>query len=412
MKKITILLLSALTCAACSKEKLDWGQTTTEQGTLSFRLNPTGEFIQTAQSKATTSTVDVNQFTLAIKNAEGSTVESWDRFADVPSVISLDKGDYTLEASSPDTKPAAFNQPIYAGSQAFTIEPSKLASVEVNCKLSNMKVEVTYTDSFLAEITDFVVVVSISKDDDGFLTFTRETTDAGYFQVAPLTIQIEGKRVLDGSEVIETAYISEVAAQDFHRIRLNAVETGNLQASIQIDYTTNDKEVNIEIPGEDEETQTPDDPDDPDPTPGSDTPTISGAGFDEPLVLTDAQAGNNPTVDITVATPGSTIAELWVEIDSPELGEELLSAMGLYGPFDMANLTSGSDTETILNELGLIDKNDPIKGKTTYTFSIGTFMQFLTAGDSGSLDHKFHIRVKNAEGVDNSATLTIRRTVD
>jgi len=406
-KTFSILLISALICAACSKEKLDMGQKTNEQGNLSFRLTPVGEFIQTSTSKAATKAADVSEFTLAIKNAEGTTVASYDRFADAPSVIALDKGSYTLEASSPGTKPAAFDQPIYAGSQAFTIEPSKLSSVEVNCKLSNMKVEVSYTDAFLAEITDFVVVVSISQEEDGFLTFTRETTQAGYFKVAPLTIQVQGRRVLDGSEINQTVHIDEVAAQDFHSIRLNAVETGNLQAGIEIDYTTNDKHVEIEIPGEDENDPTPG------PTPGGDDkdlPTISGLGFDTPLVLTDAQAGENPAVDITVATPNSTIAELWVEIDSPELGEELLGAMGLYGPFDMANLTPGSDAENYLNDLGLIDKNDPIKGKASFTFSIGTFMQFLTAGDNGSLDHKFHVRVKNAAGQETSATLTVRRT--
>ena len=407
-KTFSILLISALICAACSKEKLEYGAKTSEQGNLSFRLTPVGEFIQTSTSKAATKAADVSEFTLAIKNAEGTTVASYDRFADAPSVIALDKGSYTLEASSPGTKPAAFDQPIYAGSQAFTIEPSKLSAVEVNCKLSNMKVEVSYTDAFLAEIADFVVVVSISQEEDGFLTFTRETTGAGYFKVAPLTIQVQGRRTLDGSEINQTAYINEVAAQDFHSIRLNAVETGNLQAGIQIDYSTNDKHVEIEIPGEDEE-------DPKDPTPGPDPgdqnkPTISGQGFDTPLVLTDAEAEAGPAVDITVATPGSTISELWVEIDSPELDKELLGNMGLYGPFDMANLTPGSDAETYLHDLGLIDKNDPIKGKASFSFSIGTFMQFLTAGDSGTLDHKFHIRVKNADGTETSATLTVRRT--
>ncbi len=410
-KTFTILLIAALACAACSKEKLDLGQKTDERGSLSFRLKPVGEFIQTSpsSSQAQTKAADVSDFTLAIKNAEGTTVASYERFADAPSAIALDKGNYTLEARSPGTKPAAFDQPVYAGSQSFTIEPSKLSSVEVNCKLSNMKVEVTYTDAFLAEVTDFVVVVSISQQDDGFLTFTRETKAAGYFDVAPLTIQVQGRRVLDGSEINQTARIEEVAAQDFHSIRLNAVETGNLQAGIQIDYSTNDKHVEIEIPGEDEEEPTPG------PTPGPDPddqnkPTISGQGFDAPLVLTDAQADAGPTVDITVATPGSTIAELWVETDSPELDEELLGAMGLYGPFDMANLTPGSAAETYLSDLGLIDKNDPIKGKASFTFSIGTFMQFLMAGDTGSLDHEFHIRVKNAAGAEQSATLTVRRT--
>ena len=37
-------------------------------------------------------------------------------------------------------------------------------------------------------------------------------------------------------------------------------------------------------------------------------------------------------------------------------------------------------------------------------------MQFLMAGDTGSLDHEFHIRVKNAAGAEQSATLTVRRT--
>ena len=107
-KTFTILLIAALACAACSKEKLDLGQKTDERGSLSFRLKPVGEFIQTSpsSSQAQTKAADVSDFTLAIKNAEGTTVASYERFADAPSAIALDKGNYTLEARSPGTKPA------------------------------------------------------------------------------------------------------------------------------------------------------------------------------------------------------------------------------------------------------------------------------------------------------------------
>lgn len=410
MKRIlSILAISALAFSACTeKEKFNGGPGSKgDLGSISLNVSPDGAFQEPTKADPA---VDVNEFGIAIKDGGGNIVQQWARYADVPEVISLNKGAYTLSASSPGNLPAAFDQPIYAGEQSFSVEPSKLSPIDVTCKLSNMKVEVSYTDEFLKEVTDFSVVVSVSGPESGFLTFTRDVTAPGYFKVAPLTISIQGKRVLDGSEVSQTAYINDVAAQDYHKIRLNAVETGNLQAGIRIDYTTTSKEANITIPGEDEEGGDPDPG--PGPEPGVEKPTITGNGIGTPLELTFAEA-LEAVVDIAVGTPGSTIAELWVEIDSPVLSPEELQNIGIGQKFDLAAVEPGTDMyEALGTELGLIPTDGTlIKTLSSYSFSVGRFMPILfnlgNNAEGNRLEHKFHVTVKSASGEETSATLTI-----
>ena len=164
MKKIltATIVLAVAVLSGCNRNER-YGKT---EGTaeLSLSISSEGEFTPLPATKAETSEddvkVDVNDFRLVIKSSEGSEVESWSRFADVPAVIGLDPGSYTIEASSPGQKAVDWTQPKYFGSQSVTVTPGEVENVAIVCKLSNMKVTVRTTEKFDSEIEDFTVTVS------------------------------------------------------------------------------------------------------------------------------------------------------------------------------------------------------------------------------------------------------------
>ena len=399
MKRLFIMILAAVAVTACKSEKYDYGTDTSVQGSISLHLSQSGSFIE---SKAEAD-VDVNTFAITLRNSNNEIVNQWARYSDFPNVLTLEKGTYTITACTPDTLPAAFDQPIFQGSQTFTVEPSKLSSINLICKLANMKVQINFTDQFKSELFDYEAVVSISQAANGILIFNGTNLGAsGYFKVAPITIQVTGKRKVDSTLVEQTVTIPSVAAQDFHKITMNAIETGNAQLTITIDGTTNDKTTDIVIPGENEDGNDPSDPSQ------TNVPTITGNGVGSTLNYTATTAAS-AQIDIAVATPGSTINNLIVRIESNVLSAETLAAVGLAEQFDLANIEAGSTMETALGSgegLGLLPSDgSSIKGKSSYSFSIGKFMPMLSV--YGASNNKFHITVTDAAGKTTTKTLTV-----
>lgn len=265
MKKIltATIVLAVAVLSGCNRNER-YGKT---EGTaeLSLSISSEGEFTPLPATKAETSEddvkVDVNDFRLVIKSSEGSEVESWSRFAEVPAVIGLDPGSYTIEASSPGQKAVDWTQPKYFGSQSVTVTPGEVENVAIVCKLSNMKVTVRTTEKFDSEIEDFTVTVT-ADDYSGIMAFTKAIVTEGrsaYFDPTSLTVDINATRkAKDGVEIenmniIQTMSIPSGAAQDHHVITLDASETGYTDLSgedaITVVYTLNNKEVPILVDG-------------------------------------------------------------------------------------------------------------------------------------------------------------------
>lgn len=265
MKKIltATIVLAVAVLSGCNRNER-YGKT---EGTaeLSLSISSEGEFTPLPATKAETSEddvkVDVNDFRLVIKSSEGSEVESWSRFAEVPAVIGLDPGSYTIEASSPGQKAVDWTQPKYFGSQSVTVTPGEVENVAIVCKLSNMKVTVRTTEKFDSEIEDFTVTVS-AKDYAGIMAFTKAIVTEGrsaYFDPTALTVDINATRKakegveIENMNIIQTMEIPAGAAQDHHIITLDASETGYTDLSgddvIKVVYTLNNKEVPILVDG-------------------------------------------------------------------------------------------------------------------------------------------------------------------
>lgn len=401
MRKLVFLAISAvMILSGCSKEG-NFNNIGGEYGTVSIKLASDGRFVTKSGEN-----VDVNAFYVKIKQGE-TTVKSYDRYSDMPNTIDIAPGSYTIEAGSAAAADAAWDQPVYYGTQQFDVKAGDVLSLSVTCSLSNMKVTVTCTDNFFNEMEDdFEIAITNGK---GTLIYNKakiEAGESGYFSVGTLTIDLTAKRKGTGDKIIDHRSISDGAAKDHFILNFDAVLTGEIGLGangITLDYTLNNREEHIIVPGEDE---TPVEPDPEDEY----LPTITGDGIGTPITI--SQSGSKPEkVDINIATlNGKTISDILVSIAHTDVTfSGTILTMGLDGEFSIVNFDDENGAvrkTTLVEELKLIEDPEisPIKGQTSYTFGIGGFMEAL-AIFPGTAD--FKIKVIDSDNKEASATCTI-----
>lgn len=406
----------ALCLAACNKEDLKYKKGEDENGNPveNGKLSLSGVRVDvdlssvTAVSPGTVAGINPEDFTVRLVSvATGNTVNTWKKSELVP-VLDLAAGKYLIEAFYPAVrKAAAWEEPYLYGRQEIEVSGSKTAKAGVlSCTLANMAVlvdGVVTKGEAAEEIRDYRVTVS--NKDGGVLSFTQEETRTAYFSVSPLTVSVTGTRT-NGIAFGYSRSITQVAPGDVHKISIELSMTGELQSPlISIDATTNDKEVSLGVPVEDEiieEPAGPDGPDDPTPpdVPGGKGPTIVGEnGLDltQDIVLGD---GETRDVDVLVTAENGGIASLKVTILSDML-ESVLPSVGLAKMMDLTN--PGTMAEN-LKTLGLIG-DDPIQGKTSYRFSITKFTPILSS--MAAYTHQFKVDLKDGAGGTVSRTITI-----
>ena len=411
MRKLVFLAISAaLVLSGCVKEGNING--IGEYGSVSIGLSSEGEFAEVKSGGE----VNVADFYLKILQG-ASVVKSYSKYSDVPNAIELSPGSYKVEAGTSANADAEWDQPIYYGSQEFSVSAGEALSLDLTCTLSNMKVTVTCSEAFNNEISeDFEIAITNGK---GTLIFDKTKIDAGtsgYFSVGTLTIDLTATRKGTGEEILEHRVIEGGAAKDHFILNFDAQETGSISfgdSGITIDYSLNNREEEIIVPGEDETPVEEPDPEEPE---DEYLPTIGGNGIeDSPITLSKAASSATDfamTVDVNIATLNSkTIENILVSISGPDYFVEAVNMMGLGGEFSIVDFSdaNGENRKAQLVGLHLIEDPEiaPILGKTNYTFSIGSFMGPLGAITQPGNEVSFAIKVIDSDNKEASATCTI-----
>ena len=422
MKKIltATIVLAVAVLSGCNRNER-YGKT---EGTaeLSLSISSEGEFTPLPATKAETSEddvkVDVNDFRLVIKSSEGSEVESWSRFADVPAVIGLDPGSYTIEASSPGQKAVDWTQPKYFGSQSVTVTPGEVENVAIVCKLSNMKVTVRTTEKFDSEIEDFTVTVS-AKDYAGIMAFTKAIVTEGrsaYFDPTALTVDINATRKakegveIENMNIIQTMEIPAGAAQDHHIITLDASETGYTDLSgedaITVVYTLNNKEVPILVDGLEENPVE----DEPGTAPVLSSSSITDGSVDVPVSTSSIDLTYSSTValaegaSITLGDQAckAAVSGNTVTVTLPALSESTQYTLTVPegAVVSAADASLAASAETLSFTTGAAESGEPEEPAITITATAGIDEPVTYGGESGlPLPELFEISVTAPKGI-------------
>lgn len=434
MKNIFLICLTLMavlfTFSACHSEKMETGTTdVTGQLSLASMKMEVDLKVDTVypQSRAG---VDVSNFLLTIKNSQGEQVEQY-TYSEMPEIISLPVGTYTVVASSAEAATNGFDVPFYTGStEQFTIKENELTEVSaLTCRLANVMISVEY-DEELRKLMGEDVVTTVKIGDNSLDIPSSETRKA--YLIAPASagsMDITLKGTIDGESVTEVKRVENVQAGQYNIIKyvLSPVDDGNnsvggnLNIAINIDssMTSSDETVGVnpgEEPGIDDfPTDGGEEPGDGDGDGGDESgseqnmPTIVGTDFNGNTfdiskdVLTVTK-GQSVSLSVTLLAPNK-MAHVYVTIDSETLTEDVLVGVNLAKNFDLAE---PGDLEAGLKGLGFPTGTDVI-GKEEIPFDITQFTSLL--GIYGAANHNFIIRVVDQQGLEVTETLKIKSVV-
>lgn len=425
------LMVVLFTFSACHSEKMETGTTdVTGQLSLASMKMEVDLKVDTVypQSRAG---VDVSNFLLTIKNSQGEQVEQY-TYSEMPEIISLPVGTYTVVASSAEAATNGFDVPFYTGStEQFTIKENELTEVSaLTCRLANVMISVEY-DEELRKLMgeDVVTTVTIKEKTQDMikeysLDIPSSETRKAYL-IAPASagsMDITLKGTIDGESVTEVKRVdNNVQAGQYNIIKyvLNSVDDGtnsngggNLNIAINIDssMTSSDETVGVnpgEEPGIDDfPTDGGEEPGDGDGDGGDESgseqnmPTIEGTSFNKvPFDIDNDRLtiSGAAELQVTIGAPNG-IANLFVEIISETLD---VSEVGLPKSFDLAYPGENSDA---LSGLGF-PVGDKVIGQTEVLFDISNFTILLPTFKG---NHDFKIRVVDSKGLEETKTLKLK----
>lgn len=409
------------TFSACHSEKMETGATdVTGQLSLASMKMEVDLKVDTVypQSRAG---VDVSNFLLTIKNSQGEQVEQY-TYSEMPEIISLPVGTYTVVASSAEAATNGFDVPFYTGStEQFTIKENELTEVSaLTCRLANVMISVEY-DEELRKLMGEDVVTTVKIGDNSLDIPSSETRKA--YLIAPASagsMDITLKGTIDGESVTEVKRVENVQAGQYNIIKyvLSPVDDGNnsvggnLNIAINIDssMTSSDETVGVnpgEEPGIDDfPTDGGEEPGDGDGDGGDESgsdqnmPTIEGTSFNKvPFDIDNDRLtiSGAAELQVTIGAPNG-IANLFVEIISETLD---VSEVGLPKSFDLAYPGENSDA---LSGLGF-PVGDKVIGQTEVPFDISNFTILLPTFKG---NHDFKIRVVDSKGLEETKTLKLK----
>ncbi|WP_279165591.1 DUF4493 domain-containing protein [Phocaeicola coprophilus] len=422
------LMVVLFTFSACHSEKMETGATdVTGQLSLASMKMEVDLKVDTVVYPQSRAGVDVSNFLLTIKNSQGEQVEQY-TYSEMPEIISLPVGTYTVVASSAEAATNGFDVPFYTGStEQFTIKENELTEVSaLTCRLANVMISVEY-DEELRKLMGEDVVTNVKIGDNSLDIPSSETRKA--YLIAPASagsMDITLKGTIDGESVTEVKRVDNVQAGQYNIIKyvLNSVDDGtnsnvggNLNIAINIDssMTSSDETVGVN-PGE--EPGIDDFPTDGGEEPGDGDGDSDGdgeGGITSDINITGKKLGDSSfDIDQTQTITGATtlivgieapagIQNLKVKITSA--GNDDFNGIGEgLGEFDLAHSDSmNENAQAMIPVLGLpID--DAVLNQTNLDFNISKFTSMLS-GFKGT--HTFKITVTDNQGKTESKSLVI-----
>ena len=223
---------------ACSKKETPY-----EKGVGYLTLNISKD----ASLKAD---VAIEDFILRIIDSQSTEILS-EYIGDLPDLIVLPIGNYTIEAYSITFSEPMFDTPRYSGETNVAIIADETTEASLVCSQSNAGVNVVWSDAFSDSFSNYEAQII---SDEGYLTYSSTEMRTGYFLPGTVIIFItaDGQTINGGSITL--------AAKDMVTITLLPKEStsGSLSLDITIDETVNNREIELiidpEYSGENSET--------------------------------------------------------------------------------------------------------------------------------------------------------------
>lgn len=419
MKKIFLicftLIASTLIFCACHTESMD--NIVNTKGELKLSSMKIGVDMDVdvvyLESRAE-SGVDLSNYIVTIYDQYSQQAGQW-TYSEMPEIVSLAVGTYTVEVKSAAEPSNGFDIPYYKGTATCEVKENQVTDVPaISCKLANMLFTVEYDESFQDKISEDVVT-TITIGENSLQIPASESRKA--YLIAPdsktASMEVNLKGTIDGEVIDYSEHFDNVKSgvhniikYQFIPVSDGSVAGGAFSVSIAIDssLTGSDESVSVNPgpePGIDDfPTGGGEEPGDGDGE--QNMPTIVGSNFNgnpfdiENDVLNITGAA---TLKVEINAPNG-IAHLYVDIQSETLD---VTEVGLSNSFDLAY---PGDLQEGLNGLGFPTGGEVI-GKESTVFDISKFTVLLL---TFSGDHNFVIHVVDQQNLEVTKVLKLRVT--
>lgn len=419
MKKIFLicftLIASTLLFCACHMESME--DIVNAKGNLSLSSMKVGVNLDVdvvyLDSRAE-SEIDLSNYIVTIYDKYSQRAGQW-VYSEMPEIVSLAVGTYTVEVKSAAEPSNGFDIPYYKGTATCEVKENQVTEgLEISCKLANMLFTVEYDESFQDKISEDVVT-TITIGENSLQIPASESRKA--YLIAPdsetASMEVNLKGTIDGEVIDYSEHFDNVKSgvhniikYQFIPVSDGSVAGGAFSVSIAIDssLTGSDESVSVNPgpePGIDDfPTGGGEEPGDGDGE--QNMPTIVGSNFNgnpfdiENDVLNITGAA---TLKVKINAPNG-IAHLYVDIQSETLD---VTEVGLSNSFDLAY---PGDLQEGLNGLGFPTGGEVI-GKESTVFDISKFTVLLL---TFSGDHNFVIHVVDQQNLEVTKVLKLRVT--
>lgn len=226
MKKIYLsfitVLLVALTAVSCQQDdelKGNVGYLRIEVGTNAY-----------VDTRSVPEDYNPKQIALQILDSSNEVVKETDDWEELKGQqLRLTPGTYTIKASSNgfDGSESGFDIPYYAGSQQVTIESGKEETANITCTLANVKVTVSYDESFQKFASATTTVASELEGVAALNFMMGNELKPGYFPVGNLNVTVKVTNN-DGQSYSQTTEITDVKARKHYILNFKVADAGGI----------------------------------------------------------------------------------------------------------------------------------------------------------------------------------------
>lgn len=412
------LLLCLWLLVSCHSEDMDFsapasGYGKVELRTMSFDVDVTGVPLVPRTRLAAPSAEEKNRFIIHIFNDKKDKVQTY-TYGEMPDVVELPVGMYTIEACSAAKPESGLNKPYYRGESTFEIKKDVITSLKtISCKLANVMVTALLNETLLPLAgEDLKVEMWFVENDKVSLSLEDIKKGTEYFLVAPaaagnvLQVRISGH--VDGEKVQKQQAFDSVDAGTWQQVTFTfqIIQEGTLDVEISVDGTVTSKDETVVVkpvePGVDD-------------FPGSGTEkpeqgevaiigkSFAGSPFNMDAVQTLQKSMSENVECIVNIAASKGIQQLKVKISSDN---NEFNGIGVsLGEFDVADENLDAEKKELLTSLGLLQEGVAIKGQKDVDFAITNATKLL-AGFAGT--HTFTITVVDAAGKSLQKSLVIK----
>lgn len=243
--KFLVFTLMVVVFASCSRDE---NTPSANEGYIDIQLTASSEMQEVASRAEESGVPEAGDFSLTIKNADGETIGSWEKFSEYDASTVVPVGEYTISASYGDATAEGFDGLSYAGSSSANVTEGETTEVSVQCTINKARVSIAYTDAFKQYFSAYSASITSSHSNN--VSFAADETRAAYFVPGSLDVYLDVTR--PGASEKTTLKVKTLAAEVKHEYRLTMdVDAGTSTLKITFnDDPENTQNVEFDISDE------------------------------------------------------------------------------------------------------------------------------------------------------------------